>query len=68
MKKKKAKSKENNVKVNNLPLIIAFFIFLVLVGRLVQLSLAKEVDGINLQNFAKNRTTKKITLSELRRS
>ena len=43
MKKKKAKRKENNVKVNNLPLIIAFFVFLVIVGRLFQLSLAKEV-------------------------
>ncbi len=57
---------ENEVKINNLSLIIAFLFFVVLIGRLFQLSLAKEVDGINLQDFAKTRTTREIVLEAKR--
>ena len=53
---------ENKVKVSNLSLIIAFLFFIVLIGRLFHLSLSKEVDGINLQEFAKTRTTREIPL------
>lgn len=55
MKKEKTKS----VKVSNLALICAFLCFIIIVGRLAHLSLSKEVDGIDLQSFAKTRTTKK---------
>ena len=47
------KVKENNVKVNNLALVCAFIFFVVLIVRLSYLTLSSEVDGINLQNFAK---------------
>ena len=47
------KVNENGVKVNNLTLIIAFLFFIVLIIRLIHLSLSVEVDGINLQKFAK---------------
>ena len=56
------KTKENGVKVSNLSLICAFLFFVVIIGRLCFLALSKEVDGINLQNFAKTRTTREITL------
>ncbi len=55
MKKEKTKS----VKVSNLALICAFLCFIIIIGRLAHLSLSKEVDGIDLQSFAKTRTTKK---------
>ncbi len=56
------KVNENGVKVNNLSLIIAFLFFIVLIIRLIHLSLSVEVDGINLQKFAKTRTTRTIDL------
>lgn len=56
------KKSENNVRINNLSLIFAFLVFIVLIIRLTHLSLSSEVDGINLQNFAKTRTTKEIPL------
>ena len=60
------KTKENGVKISNLSLICAFIFFAILLGRLFQLSMSKEVDGIDLQSFAKTRTTKEITLSAKR--
>ena len=60
------KVKENNVKVNNLALVCAFIFFIVLIVRLSYLTLSSEVDGINLQNFAKRRTTKETTLKARR--
>ena len=60
------KKDENGVKVNNLSLICAFVFFIVLILRLAQLSLSSEVDGINLQNFAKTRTTREIPLKAKR--
>ena len=63
---KKDKNKDQNVRINNFSLIIAFMFFIILIGRLFHLSLSKEVDGINLQEFAKTRTTRKITLSAKR--
>lgn len=60
------KKEENGVKVSNLSLVCAFLFFTILIIRLTQLSLSSEVDGINLQNFAKTRTTREITLSAKR--
>ncbi len=52
------KKKDRGVKVSNLALICAFFFFGVLIFRVSHLALSKEVDGIDLQKFAKNRTTR----------
>lgn len=59
---KKSMNKDKGVRFNNFSIIIAFLFFIVLIGRLVHLSLSREVDGINLQNFAKTRTTREIPL------
>lgn len=56
------KKGENNVKVSNLALICALFSFAVLLARIGYLALATEVDGVNLQQFASTRTTRKIVL------
>ena len=58
--------KREGVKVNNLALICAFIFFAIIIIRLSHLALSKEVDGINLQSFAKTRTTKKTVLSAKR--
>ena len=56
--KKKDKSKRS-VNVNNFALICAFLFFAIIIFRLCHLSMSKTIDGINLQSFAKTRTTKK---------
>ncbi len=52
------KSKVKGVKVSNLALICAFFFFGVLIFRISHLALSKEIDGIDIQKFAKSRTTR----------
>ena len=56
------KRKVKGVKVSNLALVCAFFFFGIIIFRVSQLSLSKKIDGIELQTFAKNRTTKKTTI------
>ena len=52
------KKKTQGVKVSNLALICAFFFFGVIIFRVSHLALSKEIDGIDIQKFAKSRTTK----------
>ena len=52
------KKNENSVRVSNLALICAFIFFIVIFIRLGHLALSKKVDGIDLQAFAKTRTTR----------
>ena len=53
------KRKSKGVKVSNLALVCAFLFFGVLILRVSHLTLSKEIDGIDIQKFAKNRTTRK---------
>lgn len=62
MKKKDKNNDKNSVKIYNILLILAIIIFIILIGRLLNLSTSKEIDGINLQAFAKTRTTREIPL------
>ena len=55
---KKKKKPRNEVKLNKLLILVALFLFAVIIGRIFQLSLSKEVDGTNLQALAAKRTTK----------
>lgn len=50
--------KENKVKISNLLLILALFLFLVITLRVSYIALSKEVDDINIQELASKRTTK----------
>lgn len=59
MKKKRAR---NEIHFNNFVYFLALFVFVILIGRSAYLALSKEVDGVNLQQFAANRTTKKETI------
>lgn len=55
MKKRKV---TNNVRLSGFFIIGAFLFFVAIIIRISYLSLSKEVDGINLQEFASKRTTK----------
>lgn len=59
MRKKKVK---NNTKFNSVFLFLTLFLFAILFARTSYLALSEEVDGINLQNFANKRTSKKDTI------
>ena len=63
MKKKKTR---NRVKLNKLVLFLGLFLFLIMIIRLVQLGLAKTIDGTNLQALASKRTTKTETIASKR--
>ena len=58
----------NKVKLNRFIFIAGLLLFLVIIGRLVFLNLSKNIDGINLSEFAKNRNTTKETLYATRGS
>lgn len=60
------KKRDKGVKVSNLALICAFFFFGILIFRVSQLALSKTIDGIDIQTFAKNRTTRTTPLAAKR--
>ena len=55
MKKKK---RRNNIKYGKLLIICSLFLFGLMIFRLVQLSTAKEIDDVSLQELASKRTTR----------
>ena len=55
-----------NNKIGYTGLIIAALLFIVLIARLGYLSLSPKIDGIDIQTFAKNRTTRKTPLKASR--
>ena len=52
----------NKIRVNKFVILFGLFLFAVIISRLVYLNLAKNIDGVNLSEFAKNRNTVKKTL------
>lgn len=64
----KKKVKLNNIKFNNGLIFIALLFFIAIIIRISYLSLSTEVDGINLEEFASNRTGKKEILKAKRGS
>ena len=54
----KNKLEKNDIKISAFLVVIALVFFIVIGVRVAQLALADEIDGINLQVFASNRTTK----------
>ena len=65
---KKQKNELKNIRFSRLYLLIGLFVFGLIFYRMYQLSTNEEIDGINLQSFASNRTTKKETLYSKRGS
>lgn len=65
MKKRK---KVNSVRYSKTVILGSLFLFVLMIARLLQLSLSKEIDGINLKELASKRTTKTVVLSAKRGS
>ena len=53
------KKRRNSIKYSKLIIFLSLFLFAVMILRLTQLTLSKEIDGVNLQKLAAKRTTKK---------
>lgn len=51
----------NKIRINKFALIIFLLFFIVAIARVSVLALSTEIDGINIQNFVKNRNTRKKT-------
>jgi len=52
----------NTIKINKLFLLCVVFIFGIIIAKLIYVSYANKIDGINMQEFALSRTTKKEVL------
>ena len=63
MRKKKPR---NTVKLSKLFIVGSLFLFALMIARVVQLGLSKDVDGVNLQSLASKRTTKTDTIKAQR--
>ncbi len=63
MRKKKRK---NNVKYSTLLVIFSLFLFVLMIGRTLQLATSKEIDGTNLKELASKRTTRTETIKAKR--
>ena len=55
MKKKKRK---NNIRYSKLLILASLLLFCLMIGRVIQLGLSKEIDGVNLKELASKRTTR----------
>ncbi len=54
----KKKRRKNNIKYSRLFILTSLLLFCLMIGRIIQLGLSKEIDGINLKKLASKRTTK----------
>ena len=55
MKKKKRK---NNIRYSGVIILVSLLLFCVMIGRVIQLGLSSEIDGMNLKKLASKRTIK----------
>lgn len=53
----KRKKKRNNIRYPRVIILISLLLFCLMIGRVAQLGLSKEIDGTNLKELAKQRTT-----------
>ncbi|NLA33367.1 MAG: penicillin-binding protein [Tenericutes bacterium] len=54
---------KNSIKINNFFIVFALFLFVLIIVRLFYLGLCTKIDGINIQQFAAERTTEKRILT-----
>lgn len=65
MKKKKRK---NNIRYSKLFILFSLLSFCLMIGRVIQLGMSTEIDGVNLKELASKRTTKTDIISAKRGS
>ena len=54
----KHKKRKNNIKYSEIFIFISLLLFCLMIFRVIQLGMSKEIDGINLKSLASNRTTR----------
>ena len=54
----KKKKRKNNIKYSKVFILISLLLFCIMIGRVIQLGLSPEIDGINLKELASKRTTR----------
>ena len=64
--KKTKKRKKNNIKYSKIVIFTSLFLFACMIGRMIQLGLSTEIDGVNLKELASKRTTATETLTAKR--
>ena len=62
----KRKQKRNNIQYSKLIVGISLFLFVLIIFRVSELALSKEIDGVDLQGLASKRTTKTETIQAKR--
>ena len=55
--KKAKKRKKNNIRFSKIVIFASLFLFACMIGRVIQLGLSTEIDGVNLKELASKRTT-----------
>lgn len=58
--------KRNNIRYSKFIIIVSLLLFALMILRVVQLGLSKEIDGVNLKELASKRTTKTETITAKR--
>jgi len=66
--KKAKKRKKNNIRYSKIVIFASLFLFACMIGRVIQLGLSSEIDGVDLKELASRRTTATETLSAQRGS
>lgn len=66
--KKAKKRKTNNIRYSKIVIFASLFLFVCMIGRVIQLGLSTEIDGVNLKELASKRTTTKEILTAKRGS
>ena len=62
------KRRKNNIKYSKLVILGSLLLFCLMIGRIIQLGLSKEIDGVDLKTLASNRTTRTDVISASRGS
>ena len=63
---KKKKRTKNNIRYSKIVIFASLFLFACMIGRVIQLGLSPEIDGVNLKELASKRTTATENLSAQR--
>ncbi len=53
------KKRKNNIKYSKITILGSLLLFCLIIGRIIQLGMSNEIDGVNLKELASNRTTRK---------
>ena len=62
------KKRKNNIRYSKLVILGSLLLFCLMIGRIIQLGMSTEIDGVNLKELASNRTTRTDVISANRGS